>query len=53
MPGIEIFDRPHDEAVEQRDVAAGSGAGLNAAAWQKLEVLEHAEEAVFPNLCVV
>ena len=32
MPGIEIFDDPHDEAVEQRDFTGRSSAGLDPAA---------------------
>ena len=49
MPGIEVLDRPHDEAVEQRDVARRAGAGLNATAWKELEILQNAEEAILPG----
>ena len=52
MPGIEVLDRPHHEAIEQRDIALGAGAGLDAAAGQKLEILQNTEEALFPSRLV-
>ena len=44
-----VLDWPHNEAIEQRDMARRSGTGLDAAARQKLETLQHAEEALFPQ----
>ena len=49
MPGIEVLDRPHDEAVEQRHVARCPGPGMNAAAWQELEVLQDGKELLLPG----
>ena len=53
MPGIEVFDRPHHETIKQCDVSRRSGAGLNPAARQKLEVLQDAEIPVIPADCIV
>ncbi|HEX7562788.1 MAG TPA: hypothetical protein VF396_05955, partial [Bradyrhizobium sp.] len=47
--GDRVFDRPHHEAIEKCDVSRRSGAGLNAAAGQKLEVLQDAEIPGFPT----
>ena len=52
MPGIEVLDRPHHEAIEQRDVALCPSAGLDAAAWEKLEILQNIEETLFPSRLV-
>ena len=48
-----IFDRAHDEAIEQRHVACRSGAGLDATAGKELEVLQDAEELLLPRRCVL
>ena len=49
MPGIEVLDCPHHEAIEKRDVSRRSGAGLNAAARQELERLQDTEIPGFPT----
>ena len=44
-----VRDVAHDEAVEQRDPPAGTGAGEDAAGGQELEVLHRREEPLFPH----
>ena len=53
MPWIEVIDRPHDKAVEQRNFAVSSSAGLNPATGKEFETLQNAEEALFPARIVL
>ena len=49
--GAEIVrDRPHDEAVEERDVAARAGACDDATRGQELEIRERVLKALLPRL---
>ena len=48
MPGIEVLDRAHDEAVEQGHVAICACSCLDPPAGQELEVLQNVEEAPLP-----
>ena len=44
-----VFDGPHDEAVEEGDIALGADTGLDAPARQELEVLKHSVEVFGPE----
>ena len=50
--GDRVLDGPHHEAIEERDIAFCPRAGLDAAAWEKLEILQNVEEALFPSRLV-
>src|SRR3546814_11579156 len=45
-----VGDGPHDEAVEQGDVAVSPGAGLDAPGRQKTEILQRRKELRFHGL---
>ena len=47
--GDRVLDRPHDEAVEEGDIALGADAGLDAPARQEPEILKDAQEALGPK----
>ena len=47
--GQVILDPAHDEAVEERDLAAGAGASQDAAGRQKAEIGDGIEEALAPG----
>src|SRR6185437_1506818 len=48
--GHVVWDAAHDEAVEQRDRAAGAGAGDHPPRGQELEALQRLVEAAGPGL---
>ncbi len=48
-----VLDGPHDEAVEQRDVAATARPGQDAAARQKTEIFQDVVETLFPRMDIV
>ena len=50
MPAMSSRDRAHDEAVEQRDGAAGAGAGDHPSGRQELEALQRLVEPAGPGL---
>ena len=45
-----VGDRPHDEAVEERDVAARAGTGNDAARREELKIRERIEKTLLPAL---
>ena len=52
MPGIEVLDRAHDEAVEQSHVAVCACSCLDPPTGQELEALQNVEESLLPFLAV-